>query len=219
MLTTDHDSLAVLIDHNDWIICNKQAGIPSTPDKSGDNDMLSIAEHYVGKTLFPVHRLDRPVSGCILFSKTKASQHRLSQPGAMIKRYLAVIPSGSVDPQGMLRHHLVHDKKARKARCYDVPVEGSKIAELTYHTTLALERYDVLHIELGTGRFHQIRAQLAAIGLPVRGDVKYGARRSNPDRSIDLHAYQLIIPESGTFAKAHRKPVSPLWEHIFGELQ
>lgn len=138
-----------------------------------------------------VHRIDRPVSGAVLFAKTGKALTRMNElvkNREIRKIYWALTENRPQQPEGELVHHLVRDGKTNKSRVYDRPTAGSKEARLRYRLLGSGTHYHLLEIELLTGRHHQIRAQLSKIGCPIRGDLKYGAARSNRDGSISLHS-------------------------------
>ncbi|MEL6865299.1 MAG: RluA family pseudouridine synthase [Bacteroidota bacterium] len=176
------------------IALNKPATLPVQSDQSGDKALLDLAEIYCKSRLHLLHRLDRPTSGLVLFARNKAAMLAMNeqfQKGDIQKTYLAVVGQAPTPEEGLLEHYLIRDGRHKKARITDAQSEGSKLAQLRYQVNRQSERYTLLEIQLLTGRFHQIRAQLAAIGHPIKGDVKYGFRRSNRDRSIHLHAWKL----------------------------
>jgi len=180
------------------IIINKPAAVPIQPDKTGDTSLLEMAEKQVGYDLFLVHRIDRPVSGAVLFAKTKQaaahySKHFLEQKNEKI--YLAAVRGTPAEAEGHLEHFIL---KNRNGKAHVVPTEGNKAkrAALDYRVIGKSDNYTFLEIKLLTGRHHQIRAQLAAIGCTIKGDVRYGDRRANKDRSIHLHAWKLTTQDS-----------------------
>ena len=184
------------------VIYNKPPGIPVQADKTGDTPLLEIAEKYAKRTLHLVHRMDRPVSGAILLAKTKAVMTALTEQfknREISKEYLAIV--GQLPPQqeGTLVHFLRKNEAKNISVAYAEETPGAERAELKYRVLGSSDRYHLLHIQLLTGRHHQIRAQLSAIGCPIRGDVKYGFKRANKNRSIDLHAWKLSFehPHSG----------------------
>ena len=144
-----------------------------------------------------VHRLDRPVSGVVLFAKTSKALPRLNKMFAghenVSKTYWAIVQNRPQVPQGTLTHWLTRNEKNNTARAYDREVPGAKKAVLDYRLIASGDRYHLLEIHLHTGRHHQIRCQLAKMGCPIKGDLKYGAPRSNPDGSISLHARNLTL--------------------------
>ena len=192
------DSLLLIID--------KPAGMPAQDDKTGDLSALQWAETQCKQTLHPVHRLDRPASGILVLAKSNLAMTQLQQQfqrHTIEKEYLAVVAALPPEPEAQLVHFL--QKNAAKNRSFAYPAERAHTdrAELHYRVCGSSQRYHLLHIRLLSGRHHQIRAQLAAIGCPIKGDVKYGARRSNRDRSIHLHAWRLGFehPGSGEWIK------------------
>jgi 23S rRNA pseudouridine1911/1915/1917 synthase len=146
-----------------------------------------------------VHRIDRPVSGAVLFAKSSKALVRLNEMirnGCIQKKYWAITEQRPTPLEGTLRHWILRDGKSNRSYAYDVPKRDAKESELRYQTLGASTNYTLLEVELLTGRHHQIRAQLSKIGCPIRGDLKYGARRSNRDGGISLHSrsIELIHP-------------------------
>ena len=191
--------MKVLYEDNHVIIVSKRAGEIVQGDKTGDVPLLETVKKYVAERynkpgnvfLGLVHRLDRPVSGVVLFARTSKALSRLSElfrTRALRKVYWAIVANEPVQPEGSLTHWLTRNEKTNTARAYDREVPGSKKAVLDYKVVARSDRYWLLQIELHTGRHHQIRCQLAKMGCPIKGDLKYGAPRSNPDGSISLHA-------------------------------
>lgn len=169
-----------------------------TGDASLDNEIKKyIAEKYKkpGETfLGVVHRLDRPVSGVILFARTSKALERLNEMFRMkkVKKiYLAIVKERPPEDEATITHFLKKNEKQNKSYVYDIEVKGSKEATLTYRLIGRSEKYYLLEVELHSGRHHQIRAQLAKIGCPIKGDLKYGFPRSNEDGSISLFARKL----------------------------
>ena len=194
--------MEILYKNNQVLVASKPAGLPVQSDTTGDPSFLQMAEAYCRHPLMLVHRLDRPVSGLVLFAKTKtAAQSMSAQFGARTveKEYLAVVQNPPPEPAGTLVHFLRKNAAKNLTATFAEEQPGSERGELRYRLLGSSERYHLLHIQLITGRHHQIRAQLAAIGCPIKGDVKYGARRNNADRSIHLHAWRLAFdhPVSG----------------------
>ena len=197
--------MTVLYEDNHLIIVNKQAGEIVQGDKTGDAPLSDIVKDWLKEKhnkpgnvyLGVVHRLDRPVSGVVLFAKTSKALPRLNKMFAghdnVSKTYWAIVQNRPQTPQGTLTHWLTRNEKNNTARAYDREVPGSKKAVLDYELIASGDRYHLLEIHLHTGRHHQIRCQLAKIGCPIKGDLKYGAPRSNPDGSISLHARNLTL--------------------------
>lgn len=205
--------MEVLYEDNHIVIVNKEVGEIVQGDKSGDVPLCETVKEWLrvkyrkpgNVFLGVVHRLDRPVSGVVLFAKTSKALPRLNRMfaaqasadgvnGKMVeKRYWAVTAAMPEHEEGRLTHWLTRNEKSNTARAYDREVPGSKLAVLDYRVIARSERYYLLEISLLTGRHHQIRCQLAKIGCPIKGDLKYGAKRSNPDGGICLHARELVL--------------------------
>ena len=195
----------VLYEDNHIIVVNKQSGEIVQGDKTGDTPLSDIVKTYLKEKynkpgnvfLGVVHRLDRPVSGVVLFAKTSKALPRLNKLFAehekVKKTYWAIVGNKPPQESGTLTHWLTRNEKTNTAKAYDREVPNSKKAILDYRLIAASQRYFLLEIQLHTGRHHQIRCQLAKIGCPIKGDLKYGAPRSNPDGSICLHARHLEL--------------------------
>lgn len=184
----------VIYKNNQLIALAKPPGIPVQSDKTGDKSLLQLAEIYTKSKLHLIHRIDRPASGVVLFAKTKKSLGSLNdqfKERAVSKTYLAVVKNKPAEGEGVVQHFLKKNGRTKRSEAHEEEVPGSKPAELRYKLLGSSDNYHLLQVEPLTGRFHQIRAQLAAMGSPIKGDVKYGARRSNHDRSIHLHAWKL----------------------------
>jgi pseudouridylate synthase len=141
-----------------------------------------------------VHRIDRPVSGAVIFAKTSKALARLNEMirrGEIKKTYWALTESRPDPEEGELCHYILRNEKTNRSRALDAPRGDAKLAKLRYRTLGASTRYTLVEVDLLTGRHHQIRAQLSKIGCPIKGDLKYGARRSNPDGGISLHSYRV----------------------------
>lgn len=192
----------VLYKNNQLIAFNKPAGISIQSDKTGDKPFIDLAEIYTNQKLGLIHRIDRPVSGVTVFAKKDKAAAALSEQfrnSTIEKIYWAVTANRPENDEGVLTHFLKKNGRINKSFvCEENDPDGQK-AELQYKYLASSDRYHLLEISLLTGRHHQIRAQLAAIGCPVKGDVKYGARRGNKDRSIQLHARSISFthPVSG----------------------
>jgi 23S rRNA pseudouridine1911/1915/1917 synthase len=175
---------------DNWIIAfNKEAGELVQSDKSGEEELPPEL-----KGLFVIHRLDRPVSGIVIFAKTAKAAARFSElfrNRTCVKTYMAIVAGEPDPPEGTLTHYLVTDTRGNKSKVVNEPVEGGRKAVLHYRLAGRTERYFFIEIGLETGRHHQIRAQLAFLGIPVRGDLKYGYPRSNKGGGISLHARSL----------------------------
>ncbi|MEO0337745.1 MAG: RNA pseudouridine synthase [Bacteroidota bacterium] len=208
----------VLYKNNQLIAFNKPAGITVQADKSKDKSLLDFAEIYTKSGIHLIHRIDRPASGLVLFAKTKsalASMNRQFQERSVEKTYLAVVPNLPKPTEGQLRHYLHKNGRNNKSYAVDANHKAAKEAILEYKVLASIDNYHLLEIKLLTGRHHQIRAQLAAVSNPIKGDVKYGAKRNNKDRSIHLHSWKLSFthPTSEERVKLTADlPKDPVWE-------
>jgi 23S rRNA pseudouridine1911/1915/1917 synthase len=218
----------ILFEDNHLLIFNKQPSQIVQGDKTGDQPLSEALKQYIKDRdhkpgnvfLGVVHRLDRPVSGAVIFAKTSKSLARLNdmlKKGEIHKTYWAVVKDLPPEQSGHLIHFLRRDEKKNKSFAYDKAVDHSQKAELRYLLYGKSDRYYFLEIELLTGRHHQIRAQLAKIGCPVKGDLKYGYDRTNPNGSIHLHARKVafIHPVKKVLVSVSADPPDdPLW-HCF----
>lgn len=191
--------MKVLYEDNHVIIVSKASGEIVQGDKTGDKPLSDTVKDYIkvehGKPgnvfLGVVHRLDRPVAGVVVFAKTSKALSRLNdmfRDGSIHKTYWAVVQGTPEIEEATLEGWLTRNEKQNKSYLHSREVPGSKKAVLSYRLLSTTERYSLLEVKLFTGRHHQIRCQLAGIGCPIKGDLKYGARRSNPDGSISLLA-------------------------------
>lgn len=194
--------MEVLYDDNHIIIVSKNSSEIVQGDKTGDRPLSEtvgawIKEKYCkpGNVFVGVtHRLDRPVSGVVVFAKTSKALSRLNgmfRDGTVDKRYLAIVRNRPDKPEGTLTNWLVRNEKQNRSYAYDTEKPGSRQAVLRYRLLGSSVNYHLIEVELMTGRHHQIRCQLAKMGCPIKGDLKYGAERSNPDGSISLHAVRV----------------------------
>ena len=212
--------LQFLYEDDSIILINKQPGIPSQPDKTGDASILELAQSKVKGDLHIINRLDRPASGIVLLAKGSQVAAILfdSWRSANTKKiYLAAVAKKKLDSEGKLEHFLFKDGRKNKSYVTDASHPKSKKCVLDYKKLSETENYMILQIVLQTGRHHQIRVQLAAIGIPVKGDVKYGFRRSNKDRSIHLHAWKIsfVHPVTGKSLNfVAPLPNDPIWDTI-----
>lgn len=184
----------LLYKSNQFIAFNKPSGLPVQSDLTGDISLQALAESYTKSKLHLVHRLDRPASGVVLFAKTPRALAALNeqfQQRQVVKTYLALTGEAPELPEGELVHYLVKRGAGKAAGISETESPNSKKAVLRYKFLGSTDRYHLLQIDLQTGRHHQIRAQLASMGCPIKGDVKYGFRRANADRSIHLHAWKI----------------------------
>ena len=218
----------ILFEDNHLLVFNKQPSQIVQGDKTGDQplseslkDFIKMRDHKPGNVfLGVVHRLDRPVSGVVIFAKTSKALTRLNnmlKSGEIHKTYWAVVKNKPPSDNGQLVHYLQRNEQKNKSFAFDNPADSSQRAELTYRIAATSNDYYLLEIQLLTGRHHQIRSQLAKIGCPVKGDLKYGFSRSNPDGSIHLHSrkIELIHPVSKEKIEITADPPDDtLWNHF-----
>ena len=194
----------IIYEDNHILVLNKRTGEIVQGDKTGDEPLSEQLKRYIkerdnkpGNVFMGVpHRLDRPVSGIAMFAKTSKALARLNEmfaQHAIDKRYWAITAQRPPQDSGQLKHFLSRNEKQNKSYVCPSTQSGAKEAILNYKLLCQSDRYYLIEVELLTGRHHQIRAQLAAIGCPIKGDLKYGAPRSNPDGSISLHARSLSL--------------------------
>ena len=196
--------MEILYEDNHIIIVNKFPGEIVQGDKTGDTPLSEIIKQYLKEKYNKpgnvfcgvVHRIDRPVAGVVVFAKTSKALERLNKmlrEGKIHKTYQAIVEGKPSPKEGELRNFLKSDSRINKTFISDSKDPDAKESILRYKTLITGERYSLLEIELLTGRKHQIRSQLASIGHPIKGDLKYGARRSNPDGSISLVAKKIMF--------------------------
>ena len=194
----------ILFEDNHLLVINKPSGVLAQGDNTKDRSVLDIVKNIIkirnnkpGKVyLGLVHRLDRPTSGVMVLAKTSKALSRLNKQFAektTSKTYWAIVSGTAADTPTRLSHFLIRKQAQNKSYAHRKEVPNSKFSELIYTKKRDLDRYTLLEIELLTGRHHQIRAQLSAEGLIIKGDLKYGAKRPNKDGSIHLHARKLTI--------------------------
>lgn len=196
-------ALSVIYEDNHILVVNKTAGLLVQGDKTGDKSLLDLAKKYIKNKyqkpgevfLGLVHRLDRPTTGVIVLARTSKALSRLSQQfkERIPKKIYRAVVSGTPEPKATLEHYLRKNSSKNKSFHYPKNTPNTKTAILHYRSVKQLKSYHVLDIELETGRHHQIRAQLAAVGLHIKGDLKYGAKRPNKNGSIHLHARSLTL--------------------------
>ena len=217
--------LEIIYEDNHLIAINKRPGDLVQGDKTGDNTLIDQVKNYIKKKynkprgvfLGLIHRLDRPTSGLILFAKTSKALRRINKQfkdRKTQKKYWAIIDKSFDSNSGTLTHWLKRNPKMNKSFANNEEVNDSKKAILHYKKIFKLRKYCVLEIDLETGRHHQIRSQLSFIGFPVKGDLKYNAKRKNSDASIDLHARSLTINHPTTKKKITflaSPPIKPQW--------
>lgn len=201
--------MTVVYEDNHIVVVNKTSSEIVQGDKTGDTPLSEMVKQYLkekynkpGNVFIGVtHRLDRPVSGLVVFAKTSKALPRLNEMfrnGEVKKTYWAIVKECPKETEGELIHYLVRNEKQNKSYAYDKEVKNSKKAVLHYKLIGHSQNYYLLEVDLKTGRHHQIRCQLAKMGCPIKGDLKYGSPRSNPDGSICLHArtVQFVHPVS-----------------------
>lgn len=222
--------MTVLYEDNHIIIVNKTVSEIVQGDKTGDKPLSEIVKEYLkekynkpGNVFCGVtHRLDRPTSGIVVFAKTSKALPRLNdmfKNKEISKTYWAIVKNTPKQPEGTLKHYLVRNEKQNKSYAYDTEKPDSKQAILHYKLIARSDKYSLLEIDLETGRHHQIRCQLAKIGSPIKGDLKYGAERSNPDGGISLHARKIsfIHPVSKELIEVTAPvPEDNLWQAFGG---
>jgi 23S rRNA pseudouridine1911/1915/1917 synthase len=198
------ENLNVLYEDNHIIVVNKRVGDIVQGDKTGDKPLSEIVKEYIkdkynkpGEVfLGVVHRLDRPTTGIVVFARTSKALTRLNdifKNRETQKTYWAIVKNKPAQQSANLVHYLTRNEKSNTSRAHNKEVTASKMASLDYRIIKVLTNYSALEVDLHTGRHHQIRAQLSAIGSPIKGDLKYGADRSNPDGGICLHARKLVL--------------------------
>ena len=203
-IVSTKDNLQILYEDNHLIVINKRVGDIVQGDKTGDVPLSEIVKEYIKEKynkpgavfLGVVHRLDRPTSGIVLFAKTSKALERLNKMFSereTQKTYWAVVKNCPPKEQDTLVHYISRNPKNNTSKAHVKEVPNSKKASLEYKIFAKLDNYFALEIALHTGRHHQIRAQLAAIGCPIKGDLKYGFDRSNPYGGIHLHAQKLVF--------------------------
>ena len=185
------------------MVVNKAAGLLVQGDHTGDESLVDIAKQYIKDKykkpgdvfLGLVHRLDRPTTGVVVLARTSKALTRLNKQfkDRIPKKVYQAIVSGTPESSARLEHYLKKNSSQNKSFHYPKTTPNTKHAVLRYRHLESLKKYHVLEIELETGRHHQIRAQLSAVGLHIKGDLKYGAKRPNPNGSIHLHARSLIF--------------------------
>lgn len=220
--------MQVIYEDNHIIIVCKRSGEIVQGDKTGDKTLGDAVKEYIKERyakpgnvfLGVVHRLDRPVSGLVVFARTSKALSRLNnmfRDGDVRKTYWAITKNRPAEPEATLTNWLTRNEKQNRSYAYDHEVAGSKKAVLHYRVIGRSDNYTLLEVNLMTGRHHQIRCQLANIGCPIKGDLKYGARRSNPDGGISLLARKIefVHPVSKEIVSVEAPlPEDKLWYGI-----
>lgn len=226
------DNLQILHEDNHLIVINKRVGDIIQGDKTGDKPLSDVVKEYLkdkyskpGEVfLGVVHRLDRPTTGIVVFARTSKALTRLNElfkNRETQKTYWAVVKNRPPAAAGKLVHFLKRNEKNNTSKAHLKEVPDSKMASLDYRIIATLQNYFALEIDLHTGRHHQIRSQLSAIGSPIKGDLKYGFDRSNPDGGIHLHARRLsfvhpVSKESLTITAP--VPEETIWQAVQMEI-
>ena len=224
--------MRVVYEDNHVIIVHKESGEIVQGDKTGDKPLSETVKDYIRDKyhklgnvfLGVVHRLDRPVAGLVVFARTSKALSRLNdmfRNGEVHKTYWAITRNKPAEDEGTLVNWIVRNEKQNKSYVYDKEVPGAKRAELKYRVIAHTENYHLLEVHLLTGRHHQIRCQLAHMGCAIKGDLKYGAPRNNPDGSISLLSREVafIHPVSKKEIKAESLiPDDRLWRDIAEEV-
>lgn len=217
--------LQVLYEDNHLIAINKPNNLLVQSDTTGDKALEQLVKEYIQEKyqkpgeafLGVVHRIDRPVSGVVLFARTSKALERLNKifsEREVKKIYWAIVKNKPEKEQAVLEHYIFRNQQQNKSYAYPKEVKDSRLARLAYHLLASSDRYHLLEIDLETGRHHQIRCQLAHIGCPIRGDLKYGYDRSNPGGGINLHsrALRFVHPVKNTTIEILAGPPDePLW--------
>ncbi len=221
------DESQIVFEDNHLLVINKKTGQLVQGDKTCDSSLLDLIKDFIKKRdqkpgnvfLGLVHRIDRPTSGLVIYAKTSKALTRLTQMvknREIRKTYWAVVPKEMIPQSQRLIHYLQKNEKTNKATVFIRPTDNAKESVLNYEVVKTLDNFQLLEIDLETGRHHQIRAQLSKIGVPIKGDLKYGAARSNPDGGIHLHARKLEFVHPVTSQKLELvAPVpgnDPVWK-------
>lgn len=217
-IVSTKSNLQILHEDNHIIVVNKRVGDIVQGDKTGDQPLSEVVKEYLKEKynkpgavfLGVVHRLDRPTTGIVVFARTSKALTRMNELFSnreTQKTYWAVVKNKPSKPEGHLVHFLKRNEKNNTSKAHLKEVPESKLASLDYKIFKELNSYFALEINLYTGRHHQIRAQLSAIGSPIKGDLKYGFDRSNPDGGIHLHARKLVFVHP--VSKEHLEIIAP----------
>lgn len=218
--------MEVIYEDNHIIIVNKEPGEIVQGDKTGDEPLVETVWRYIKEKYAKpgnvfcgvVHRLDRPVHGLVVFAKTSKALERMNRmfrDGEVRKTYRAITRNMPPKPEDRLTGYITSTERNNKSYFWKTPRDGAKTAALSYRLIASSDRYHMLEVNLETGRKHQIRVQLASIGCPIRGDLKYGDKRSNPDGSISLqaHSIEFVHPVSKVpISVTAPTPPEPLWQ-------
>lgn len=226
-------NISVIYEDNHLIAVNKRSGDIVQGDKTGDVPLSELVKQYIkdkyqkpGEVfLGTIHRIDRPVSGVVLFARTSKALERMNEQfreRAIEKTYWAIVKNTPVPESATLVHHLTKDEAKNKSRAYAEPRNNTSRCELKYTVLSKSDNYSLLEVHPVTGRHHQIRVQLSTIGCPIKGDLKYGAPRSNPDGSISLHARSLSFAHPVTKEQViltATPPTDALWDFFVRDIE
>jgi len=232
-LQANSSAMTILYEDNHLIAVNKTTSEIVQGDKTGDKPLSESLKHYLkdkyqkpGNVFVGViHRLDRPVSGVVLFAKTSKALARMNEMfknHEIKKSYWAIVKKATIERQATLTHYLVRNEKQNKSFAFDNEQKESQLAILHYTLKATSDRYVLLEVDLETGRHHQIRCQLAKIGCPIKGDLKYGFPRSNEDGGISLHARSISFIHPVTkeaISLTAPVPEEKLWKMFEAEIQ
>ena len=196
--------MEIVYEDNHLIIVNKACGEIVQGDRTGDEPLVETLKQWIKEKYQKpgnvfcgvIHRIDRPTSGLVVFARTSKGLSRMNElfrKGEVHKTYWAIVQNRPPKQTDTLTHWLVAHEKGNRTEVFDAPKEGAQKAVLKYRVIAEGERYHLLEVELLTGRKHQIRAQLSHIGCPIKGDLKYGARRSNPGGGISLQSHRICF--------------------------
>jgi 23S rRNA pseudouridine1911/1915/1917 synthase len=224
--------MEILFEDNHIIAVNKKISDIVQGDKTGDEPLSEKVKSYIKKKydkpgavyLGVTHRLDRPVSGALLFARTSKALTRLNEmflQKEIKKTYWAIVKEKPEKDADTINHYLVRDQKKNKSFAYNKEMKNSKLASLSYKIVASSDNYYLLEVDLHTGRHHQIRSQLAKIGCPIKGDLKYGFPRSNPDGGISLHSRRIefIHPvKKEKISVVANPPEDSLWKYFISIL-
>ena len=224
----------ILYEDNHLIVVNKLPGELAQGDHTGDPPLSDLLKAYIAERdnkpgnvfLGVTHRLDRPTSGALLYARTSKALSRMNQlfrDGVVAKSYWALTAGRPESPEGRMEDWLLKDSGKNKSFVVSSGRKGAKRAVLNYRLLASGDRYNLIEITLETGRHHQIRCQLAARGLHIRGDLKYGAKRSNPDGGISLHARMLCfehpVGDAGRIVRCEAPPPpDALWDYFLTQI-
>ena len=226
-IVSNKSNLQVLHEDNHLIVVNKRVGDIVQGDKTGDKPLSEVVKEYIKEKynkpgevfLGVVHRLDRPTTGIVAFARTSKALSRMNELFSnreTQKTYWAVVKNCPPKEKDTLVHFLKRNTKNNTSKAHLKEVPESKEAKLSYKTIKKLDNYYALEIDLHTGRHHQIRAQLTAVGCPIKGDLKYGFDRSNPNGGIHLHARKLVLTHPVT--KDPLEIIAPVPEDVLWKL-